>query len=67
MSRPGPTFLLAIRERVSRFIKGLSYGHTFSMALELETDSLLQQVMEISIRLECILGECMEDNEAKSS
>ncbi|XP_070046567.1 uncharacterized protein [Nicotiana tomentosiformis] len=42
LSRHAPALVSIVRERVHKFIKGLSYGLRFSRARELETDTLFQ-------------------------
>ncbi|XP_070037032.1 uncharacterized protein [Nicotiana tomentosiformis] len=65
LSLHAPILVSTVRERVHRFIEGLSYGLRFSMARELETGTPFQQVVEIVRRLEHIWGEEREDKEAK--
>ncbi|XP_070036924.1 uncharacterized protein [Nicotiana tomentosiformis] len=60
-----PAFVSTGRERVRRFIEGLDYGLRFSMARELEMDTLYQQVVEIAWRLEGMRGLEIEDRKAK--
>ncbi|XP_070050621.1 uncharacterized protein [Nicotiana tomentosiformis] len=56
LSRHAPTLVSTIRERIRRFIEGLSYGLRFIMARELEMDTPFQQVVEIAWRLEGMQG-----------
>ncbi|XP_070039824.1 uncharacterized protein [Nicotiana tomentosiformis] len=67
LSRQSPTLVPTVRERVRRFIKGLSYGLRFSMTRELETDTPFQRVIKIAMRLERIRGEERQDKETKRS
>ncbi|XP_070057832.1 uncharacterized protein [Nicotiana tomentosiformis] len=65
LSRHALASVSTVRERVRRFIEGLNYGIRFTMALELETDTLYQKVVEIAWRLEGMRGRERENREAK--
>ncbi|XP_070035098.1 uncharacterized protein [Nicotiana tomentosiformis] len=67
LSRHAPTLVPTVRERVRRFIEGLSYDHRFYMARELQTDTLFQQVVKTARMLERIRCEEREDKETKRS
>ncbi|XP_070042810.1 uncharacterized protein [Nicotiana tomentosiformis] len=56
LSRHATTLVSTDRERVRRFIEGLTYNLRFGMAHELETETPFHQVVEIARRLECIRG-----------
>ncbi|XP_070045064.1 uncharacterized protein [Nicotiana tomentosiformis] len=60
-----PALVSTVREQVYRFIEGLNYGIRFSTTRELETDTLYQQMVEITRRLEGMRGREREDMEAK--
>lgn len=65
LSWHSPTLVSIVRERIYRFIEGLSPGIIFSMAQELDTDTLFQEIVDIARRLEHIWGKDREDMEAK--
>ncbi|XP_070050917.1 uncharacterized protein [Nicotiana tomentosiformis] len=65
LSRHALALVSTFREWVRKFIEGLSYGISFSMARELETDVSFQQLVEIARRLEGMLGQEREDRMAK--
>ncbi|XP_070039578.1 uncharacterized protein [Nicotiana tomentosiformis] len=52
LARYIPVLVATVKERVCRFIERLRHDIRFSMARELETDVLFQQVVEIAHRLE---------------
>ncbi|XP_070035020.1 uncharacterized protein [Nicotiana tomentosiformis] len=56
LSRHASALVSTVRERVHKFIEGLSYGIRFSMSRELETDVPFQQVVEIARQLEGMRG-----------
>ncbi|XP_070005479.1 uncharacterized protein [Nicotiana sylvestris] len=51
LARHASALAATVRERVCRFIKGLKHDIQFSMARELESDVLFQQVVGITRRL----------------
>ncbi|XP_070049010.1 uncharacterized protein [Nicotiana tomentosiformis] len=65
LSRHATALVSTVRERVCRFIKGLSHGIRFSMARELEMDVLFQQMVEIARRLEGMWDQDREVGETK--
>ncbi|XP_070032447.1 uncharacterized protein [Nicotiana tomentosiformis] len=67
LSGLAPTLVPKVKERVRRFIEGLSYDLRFCMAQELQTDTPFQQVVEIARMLERIWGEEREAKETKRS
>ncbi|XP_070056678.1 uncharacterized protein [Nicotiana tomentosiformis] len=67
LSRHAPTLVPSVRERVPRFIDGLSYGLIFSMSWELDTDTPFQQVVENPMRLESIRAQEREHKKDKRS
>ncbi|XP_070043123.1 uncharacterized protein [Nicotiana tomentosiformis] len=67
LSCHGPTLVPIVKERVRRFIEGLSYDLRFCMARELKTDTLFKQVVEIIRMLERVRDEEREAKETKRS
>nr|XP_009770328.1 PREDICTED: uncharacterized protein LOC104221044 [Nicotiana sylvestris] len=65
LSRHAPTLVPIVKERVRRFIEGISYDLKFCMARELQTDTPFQQVVDISRMLECIRGDEKEAKDTK--
>ncbi|XP_070032003.1 uncharacterized protein [Nicotiana tomentosiformis] len=55
----------AKRERVQRFIDGLTYGIRLQMARETEDDISFTQVVEIARRIECLMGQARETTSDK--
>lgn len=52
--------ILPEREKVWRFIEGLTYDIILHMAREAEAETIFSQVMEIARRIECIGGQGRE-------
>ncbi|XP_070054532.1 uncharacterized protein [Nicotiana tomentosiformis] len=67
LARHAPTLVPTVRERDCRFIEGIDFDLKICMAQELQTDTPFQQVVEITRRIERVLGEERESKEAKSS
>ncbi|XP_009801797.2 uncharacterized protein [Nicotiana sylvestris] len=65
LSRHTPTLVSTVKERVRRFIEGLSYCLRFSMSQDLETYTLFQQVIEIARRMDHMWGKERKYREAK--
>ncbi|XP_070043096.1 uncharacterized protein [Nicotiana tomentosiformis] len=67
LARHAPILVPTIRERVCIFIEEIDYDIKISLARELQTDAPFQQVVEISRKIEGVLGEERESKEAKRS
>ncbi|XP_070039982.1 uncharacterized protein [Nicotiana tomentosiformis] len=67
LARHAPTLVPTVKERVCRFIEGISYDLRFYMARELHTDTPFQQVVEIAWMLKRVRGEEREAKETKTS
>lgn len=59
-SRDAAILIPIEREKVQRFIKGLTYGISLQMAREAETETSFTQVVEISRRIERNRGQATE-------
>ncbi|XP_070025848.1 uncharacterized protein [Nicotiana sylvestris] len=67
LDRHAPALVAIVRERVRRFIEGLTPPIRSSMARELEMDISYQQVVSITRRIEVMLTREREEREAKRS
>ncbi|XP_070052662.1 uncharacterized protein [Nicotiana tomentosiformis] len=67
LARHAPALVPTVREQVRRFIEGLDYDLKICMTRELQSDTLFQQVVEISRMLERVMYEERESKEAKRS
>ncbi|XP_070049925.1 uncharacterized protein [Nicotiana tomentosiformis] len=67
LARNTPILVHTAREWTRRFIEGLDYDLKICMALELQTNTPFQQVVEIAWRIGGILGEERESKEDKRS
>ncbi|XP_070051514.1 uncharacterized protein [Nicotiana tomentosiformis] len=67
LARHAPILVPTITERVHRLIEGLDYDIKICMAQELQTDTPFQQVVEITRKIEGVLGEERESKMAKMS
>nr|XP_009785681.1 PREDICTED: uncharacterized protein LOC104233916 [Nicotiana sylvestris] len=67
LARHAPTFVSTVRERVRRFIEGLTPNIRTSMAPELEMDISYQQVVSIARRVAGMLARDRDERKAKRS